>query len=677
MVEWGITLQGGPALLFGSFEQLPAFPYRPGTFRMGTGWYGGAMGVLQYRFTPQLALSLAGGYQYQQAQWRKQQSVLGIIEGTPRTILIEHTLLGRQQRLTGALQLQWSPFSWLSLGVGPILFYPLHNVFQQQEAILTPPNARFVSTGERVQELFSGQLEAGTPWVGIYAAVGVPIPLGYGMTLVPELSGTYALQSWWQAGAVREYHVGAALRLLMHLPPPVKRIYRDTVWYRDTVLKVTASVDKPTIVRDTVIVTVDREETETAVLEHTVIREQYVRLQPEIRPFLAASVRTSFVLETGVETDTAQLQIEELLAYDYVPLLNYVFFALYTDTLPSRYHRLGAKETRHFSLHSRFFRQPMDVYHHLLNIVGFRLRRFPHVRLRIVGCNAGEAEGNDQRLARRRARAVQRYLHTVWGIPLHRLPIAVRNLPAVPSPLTQPASIEENARVELQSDDPDLFAPVELIDTLRIADPPTIRFRPRVVSEAGIAQWRLWVWQNDRILFEQRGKATPPEILDWEVNTAAEKLLATQPINYRFEVVDSAGQHFQTPAVQLHFREHYLQRRQEHRIGDRIVERYTLILFDFDKAELKPSHRRYLDWVRQQIPPGAQVRIVGTTDTLGDAQYNRQLSLRRAQAVASYLGMPELQVRGNGEAEGIYAYPEERFYRRTVHIIVEFRRRQR
>ncbi len=61
--------------------------------------------------------------------------------------------------------------------------------------------------------------------------------------------------------------------------------------------------------------------------------------------------------------------------------------------------------------------------------------------------------------------------------------------------------------------------------------------------------------------------------------------------------------------------------------------------FAFDKAELTREDRRQLDQLAQQIPnaKGFIVQIEGNTDSVGDAQYNYELSQRRASAVTQYL----------------------------------------
>lgn len=63
------------------------------------------------------------------------------------------------------------------------------------------------------------------------------------------------------------------------------------------------------------------------------------------------------------------------------------------------------------------------------------------------------------------------------------------------------------------------------------------------------------------------------------------------------------------------------------------------VLFDFDKAELKPGAYPILDeaLVVYELNPDLKVEIRGYTDSTGTAEYNLDLSQRRAEAVESYL----------------------------------------
>ena len=63
------------------------------------------------------------------------------------------------------------------------------------------------------------------------------------------------------------------------------------------------------------------------------------------------------------------------------------------------------------------------------------------------------------------------------------------------------------------------------------------------------------------------------------------------------------------------------------------------IFFDFDKHELKERSLTELNKVIRFLneKPSVKVEIGGYTDSDGSPAYNKQLSLKRAQSVVSYL----------------------------------------
>jgi OmpA-OmpF porin, OOP family len=85
------------------------------------------------------------------------------------------------------------------------------------------------------------------------------------------------------------------------------------------------------------------------------------------------------------------------------------------------------------------------------------------------------------------------------------------------------------------------------------------------------------------------------------------------------------------------------------------------VLFDFDKASLKPAARSRIKEAVAQIRKSepSRVEVVGYTDSKGSNAYNQQLSERRAAAVASALrsglggSAPTLQASGRGEADPV------------------------
>lgn len=84
-------------------------------------------------------------------------------------------------------------------------------------------------------------------------------------------------------------------------------------------------------------------------------------------------------------------------------------------------------------------------------------------------------------------------------------------------------------------------------------------------------------------------------------------------------------------------------------------------LFDFDKAELRPAGKEKLDEIVGKLEGVEYDTIVaiGYTDRIGSEAYNKKLSVRRAEAVKSYLvdekGIPAENIftDGKGEADPV------------------------
>lgn len=79
------------------------------------------------------------------------------------------------------------------------------------------------------------------------------------------------------------------------------------------------------------------------------------------------------------------------------------------------------------------------------------------------------------------------------------------------------------------------------------------------------------------------------------------------------------------------------------------------ILFDFDKASIRPDSKPQLDEITAFLAahPDLKVLIVGHTDAKGALDYNRDLSLQRARAVVEALAAGEGIDRGRLTAIGV------------------------
>ena len=107
-------------------------------------------------------------------------------------------------------------------------------------------------------------------------------------------------------------------------------------------------------------------------------------------------------------------------------------------------------------------------------------------------------------------------------------------------------------------------------------------------------------------------------------------------------------------------------------------------LFDFDKSVIKPKGEEALDeMVRRLNLRGADLGLIvptGHTDSIGDAEYNMDLSTRRAEAVKTYLigkGIDGdlISTVGKGERRPVSDNATAKGRTENRHVVIEVTRR--
>lgn len=616
------------------FSALPGVPNCCPEYESGFG-IGPTLGLLfETPLSSQLMLSLRGGYSVAGATLARDEETTVEQDGEAVPMTIEHTLE------SSLANIGLEPLIGLRLGNGLMLMggtrvgYGLGADYAQMEKISDETLRGTFENGQRSRHESEGEIPgASAIQASLLAGASYEMPLNPEGTLlaVPELFFSYGITPvsgdvTWNAHALRG---GIAVKYSprKHPGPP------------------------PMPPADPVVPT-----------------------PPVAVPVLAARVSASGVDADGTEHPTVRLQVEEFIATESYPLLNYIFFDENSSELSERYVRLNASETGSFSPTELQGVGALRVYRQLLNLVGVRMRNDPSARLRLVGTNAdmGEESRNTD-LSRARAENVREYLRDVWGIAEGRMQIEERNLPASPSNTGTGDGQSENRRVELQLISGNVLAPVVIEDTLRRATPPVVRFRPEVTSEAGVASWEITAMQDERTLKRLSGIGDVPERIDWAVDAESETMPhAPGRMFYSLSVIDETGQAKETVAEAIDVEQITVRKKRNDRTADVEIKRYSLILFGYDESRLSAEHGTVLRQIGEEISPDARVIVRGYADRTGDDARNRALSRERAETVARALGLEGARVEVRGELEPLYDndIPEGRFYSRTVTIEV-------
>jgi outer membrane protein OmpA-like peptidoglycan-associated protein len=379
----------------------------------------------------------------------------------------------------------------------------------------------------------------------------------------------------------------------------------------------------------------------------------------------------------------SDVTIEELTIIDSSPLLNYIFFEAGQSTLPEHYHLLKTQaEAGGFD--EKMLQDTMTKYYDVLNIIGKRLVENPEANVELVGCVSDKGEEkNNLTLSRARAESVKSYLQYIWNIDPGRLIVTARKLPEIPSTSRVQEGVVENQRVEIRSGSPAILDSIKSTYTFEVADSNEITIQPNIKPGYDLKEWKIWVKGDETLLksIEGQGNTIPDASFDL-VEYGLNKIGAFKTLSTGATLTDITGRTFETDVFKTNIK--YITRVESkaQKLEYKVVEKYALILFDFDSSDIKERNKTVIDRVTARIKelPDASVTILGQTDIIGTEDYNVALSIRRAQSVYqtvmdSGISSPErVTSKGNGPHDPPYnnASPEGRSFNRTVIITIEY-----
>ncbi|MBL0176613.1 MAG: OmpA family protein [Ignavibacteria bacterium] len=562
-----------------------------------------------------------------------------LVGGAAVPALIEHRMDARISTMGVEPLIGYSPLDRLGVYVGGRIGYVSGSTFDQKETLVEPAGVGTFENNRRTRNEYAGLPipDASSLYTGLLGLVSYKLPLSRSGAwwLVPELSYTIGLNRLSSGVEWKTDHARAGLSVQYAFlpappapppPPPVQ-----------------ISKDPPRIAS---------------------------------RPRLDASVTATGVDAQGRTADAARVTVEEFESMQVRPLLSYIFFDSASSTIPSRYEALDEQATADFTMDKLYEGGTIDSYHHLLNVVGRRLRDVPNATIRVTGCNAGTgAESGNLALSRARADAVAAYLTRVWRVDRSRVAVDARDLPENPSRTEETDGVAENRRVEITSDDDAILDPLVTRAFERRVTRDIIRFLPSVRSEAPVRSWELRVMRGEKEIRAFRGEGMPKEEIDWHFADDLPGLSARRDtLSYRLTVTDTTGQTRVSDTRAIDVREITVRKKREDRVADNVITRLNLILFDFNSPQLGRRNERIISqYIRPVITSTGRVRIAGYTDRIGEEASNRALSQQRADNTARMLRVPAESVQGMGETAPLYdnALPEGRLYNRTVEIVVE------
>ena len=590
-----------------------------------------------------------------------------------RDVTVEHALNSSIMVLSFEPVLRYQLFDKLSVLGGIRGGYALSPSFSQKETLISPEGYVFLD-GSAVRNQQSGPIPTATT-VNLHATVGAYYELfnsrayTFGLDLRYYYPVTNVANVDWN---VHSIHAGVNIAFGVYEPVPAIE-KTDTVYVRDTSVVVTKGITTQSVTLDEQSASESSRRVADTLFTTTTIKESYVKRIP--RPFAPGlSVQILGRVPDGTVAESSALRVEEMDVIESYPMLPQIFFSENSASLAQTTQSLlDSTSARSFSSAS-LTRNQLSVYNNLLNIIGQRMSLQPEAKITVAGygSNAGPEQGNRE-IARARAEAIRGYLMTVWGIESKRIVVKAGLLPPQPANSATPDGRAENQRIEIAANDLSILEPVEFRDRDLTFTPRNLVVRPTIAEAEEVVSWTSTLEQGGRQLTNEGGQGEVKEYV-WDPASALSRPRRDQPLIATYRVANATGAEIEardTLAIDYVTLQMIRSRQEE----GKMIERYSLIVFDFNSAQLSPANQRTMEKVKARIQPESKVRIVGYADRTGNPEYNRTLAKRRCLEAQRVLDVSDERVSIDPIGSDVLIYnndsPEGRSYSRTVQIEIE------
>lgn len=564
------------------------------------------------------------------------QPLIALSDGTTTTLNTKHSLDVSLDYITLDAIGQNFITDKMYLGLGVSIGIPTRNAFEQYESIISPKGVTFLdgSNTRRIAAGYftdkQGNIASNTIRIGAVANLGTLIPLSPSFILNPEVSFQYSFLNVisdvdWKVHALRG-SIGLMYVLeTSKLPQPLP-------------------AEPPTL------------------------PIQIVSIPPAIALLDVQNINSDGSLE-----NYAELTVNNHRTLDILPLLPYIFFEAKTDVLINRYHILNNTTSSNFS-EAQLPNNQLDVYHDILNIIGFRMKKYPDAVLYLTGCIEPLDDGNDKVLSIKRAESIRTYLHETWGIANERILVQSRILPLITSNRKIVDGRAENRRVEMTTNDQRILAPVFIKNAKTTILPNSLRLNPTVIYKGAIESVDYSLLDNTGKLLTTTHSNNTESIVLNTTNLNLSDVKSNQVVTAVMSIKTDSGSIVKAERSIPLRRTFTSSRSNSQIVRDTLIERYSLILFNYDRAStISGENDQIMRLIRSRISTNSDVRIDGMTDYIGSEDKNLKLSQARATVVQSSINdfvKPESQhINGLGEVDLFdNTLPEGRFYNRRVFV---------
>lgn len=662
-----------------TFKDMPGYPTCCSTERSGTG-IGYDIGML-FRFPihSDLNIRIFGGINSPGSTISNQEKIGNQFIRNPqfpfdsiaRDITVSHSIEAMLTQISLRPMIAYAlPFGGdFTAGLG--FSFVMNHTFNQRETLISPDNAAFPD-GRGIRNESSGDIpNIATFQTSIAVGYSHDFPISSSSLLMPFIEYHHPLQSLtsydWN---ISKLQLGLALQFGM-IPSKTPTIMIDTIYRRDTMVTISPiAVSNPTELINRNSEYVKGSINNDIRLDTVLITEKYL-LTLFTPPGYEGNISVFGLDAQGKTTSKPIIKIEEWEQIETFPILPYIYFEEGSSDLGGTNQNLLLTSQTGFFKEDSLPSSTLGIYRDMLNIIGSRAKTTGSP-IDIIGFTNTMPADNLPGIAKQRSQAIGSYFQSIWGLNPDLMTIQFGSLPGLPSNTSLRDGQTENARAEIKSKNSEILKPLKKSTIIRTMNPPILAIKPEIQAGKAIRSWEIIINDGNETLQTFKGEGSIPDsTFTWTIKPSSQ--MSAIPLTVTLNAVDTHDISHSWD-VEVLTERITLRNKQELRINDTLIERFALILFDFDKSNLSPANQSIAQTIKQSITPTSNIIITGYTDRTGDSSYNHALSEARCRQVSQFLGLSAgsyiINPLGGKELPFENDSPQGRAYSRTVMIEV-------
>lgn len=550
--------------------------------------------------------------------------------------------------------------------------YILQGSFSQSEKLVSPDNVVFAENESKLRNTYDNTEinELNKIQFQVYLGGAYSIEMGKDKFLNIELKYYQSLTNIEKVDwKVNNLFAGVSYQYPIY-PKIKKTIQRDTIYIRDTTDLIVYDQ------KEVGLKLIDTEKKKDEIEDEKNIYVKYKIIEKyENKKFAQSSISAKMRIY-GIDTDgTIQenptITIEETETEQGFPVLPYIFFDYNSDDLSKTSQKLLDKsETKDFDENNLNW-DVFDIYNNNLNVIAKRVKE-NNLTLKLVGNKIiGKDFVQDKNVIENRLNSIKNYLTTNWDINSSKIKSEIVDID-LKDVNKNDDIFKEASRVELVSDNVKVNQPVYLKEVIKSSNPPKVGVDVEITASNPPVDWKLSINQNKSILRDYNGNELQFSKV-WNLEEEPMPLLEKN-IDFNFTANDKLNSNTKLNE-NLIIKQLTIKKKREVLKDDKKLEKYSLIVFDYNSAELKATHLDVINKVKESIKPNSIVTIAGYADRTGDTEYNKNLASRRINAIRKLINVPAKEFIEIPYGNSVLLYDNDtevgRSLSRTVQITIE------